>query len=316
MLDRLQYVLAVSIALLPCSSFAQSADSSKSETIVYENREIYSAHSDGTNVIALTHNGMYNTLPNWSPDGQHIVLWHGVASFRNEISVMDRDGGNYHLLHFSPDDFDTPRKFAETMRVPGSRTIHWATWLPNGKLALTIGSGGLAMTFQADPDGKDQPREVLSGAEGPQWSRDGQEVAYTTDSVVHIANSDGSARLSLPFDSGMRPSHIAWSPDGGRIAFDANPQGRQFDRQIFTVNRDGSALQQISNDPRWETCLHPSWSPDGKRITFSCREGGPCAGAGSHPCIFRIFVISVVKPESKLVPINGEQALYPAFAPN
>lgn len=46
-----------------------------------------------------------------------------------------------------------------------------------------------------------------------------------------------------------------WSPDSSRLAFCVNVGGTNVN--IYTINRDGSGLKQLTNDAGWED--HPSW---------------------------------------------------------
>jgi dipeptidyl aminopeptidase/acylaminoacyl peptidase len=139
--------------------------------------------------------------------------------------------------------------------------------------------------------------------------------------AIFTANADGSmpSRITPP---GMTAFSPAWSPDGKQIAFYGSSTQAIGHEQIFVVNRDGSGLRQLMNDPNWESCFHPSWSPDGQRIAFACRAAGTCAmgmGAvavtGQWVCIRRIFVISVQNPAQKLIPVNDQDGVDPAFAP-
>src|SRR5919201_42308 len=80
-----------------------------------------------------------------------------------------------------------------------------------------------------------------------------------------------------------------WSPDGKRIAFVSNRSG---DWQIWTINPDGSGLQQLTYTSSGRT-LYPVWSPDGTRLAYG-RENNS-------------FIIEVGKPWSEQTP----QALPP-----
>src|SRR5581483_7244869 len=59
----------------------------------------------------------------------------------------------------------------------------------------------------------------------------------------------------------------AWSPDGRRIAFASNRDGRT---HLFVMNADGTGTRRVTNTAHSDE--HPSWSPDGRRIVFA-REG-------------------------------------------
>ncbi len=112
-----------------------------------------------------------------------------------------------------------------------------------------------------------------------------------TDTAVRLAfvsNMDGETALYriITDDSAltrltnqpMLIMHPTWSPDGGRIAFEACrggdistdcPERESFD--IYTVNADGTSLTNLTPNPAMDR--FPSWSPDGK-IAFSSDRSG------------------------------------------
>lgn len=88
---------------------------------------------------------------------------------------------------------------------------------------------------------------------------------------LYTINADGSKLtklLSVPVSShgGGFPR---WSPDGSKIAFDAEFGGND---DIYVVNQDGTGLQQLTFDPAGDR--DPAWSPDGRRMVFSSNRGG------------------------------------------
>jgi Tol biopolymer transport system component len=327
-------LLSSTILLLGSVSSGQSNIPAKTETIAYEHGlddpghnilldlDIYSMNADGTNVKALTHDAHNNHLASWSPDGRRLVFISG-AVHPDELSIMDRDGGNSRKLRLDSVIISAGRGDGEQRRQGSASFISWATWSPDGKkVAVTFVNP--FPTFLLDPDGQDQPHQIFSGLGTPTWSPDGRELAFVVLSTplltIYSADADGSMRSRLTSPS-MSASLPAWSPDGKQIAFAGGATlGKD---QIFVMNQDGSGVRQLTNDPDWESCGQPSWSPDGQRIAFSCRATGSCPmtlGALASPswtwsCVRRIFVISVQNPAPKLIPIVDQDGVNPAFAP-
>jgi Tol biopolymer transport system component len=65
-------------------------------------------------------------------------------------------------------------------------------------------------------------------------------------------------------DNNWDDRYPRWSPDGGKIAYTANPQG-QFD--LFVLDQLGGESQALTRSPEDE--LDAAWFPDGKGIAFS-----------------------------------------------
>src|SRR5919197_1649983 len=63
---------------------------------------------------------------------------------------------------------------------------------------------------------------------------------------------------------GAAPAGATFPGPNGRIAFSDYMSG-----QIYAVNPDGSALEQLTHTGPSRGTDWPSWSPNGKRIVFS-----------------------------------------------
>lgn len=101
------------------------------------------------------------------------------------------------------------------------------------------------------------------------WAPNGRFLVYsqvdTTGSTVELlrVGSGRSERLSGSLTWSMVP-HV--SPDSRRIAFTSNNDGNY---EIYSVNRHGSQLRQLTfNDPPVQT-VGPKYSPNGKLLLFA-----------------------------------------------
>src|SRR5215471_41969 len=105
-----------------------------------------------------------------------------------------------------------------------------------------------------------------------------QSTAATTSKQTYIRETSGNAPatlISLPINGGERTDFdLAWSPDSKTLAFFSSARERE-QRQLWTVNADGSRAKKITNLNGY--AARPRWSHDGKQIAFLYIEG---AGGG------------------------------------
>jgi hypothetical protein len=120
---------------------------------------------------------------------------------------------------------------------------------------------------------------ALAAPAGATFPGDNGRVVLGTDTYpgppgYTTVNPDGSDERFTKIDglSGYA-LHVAWSPDGARIAFTADSGERPpgvFDDfypwEIFTANADGSGLRRISTD-RYPN-HGAAWSPDGRSLAY------------------------------------------------
>jgi TolB protein len=82
-------------------------------------------------------------------------------------------------------------------------------------------------------------------------------------------NGTGLADLDSPEGS----ADLAWSPDGKRIAFEADALG-DGNLEVFVMNLDGTGLTPLTDAAEWD--LWPAWFPSGQQLAFtSFRTGIP-----------------------------------------
>lgn len=314
--------------------------------------DVYSVNADGTNEKALTHDS-HSHSPSWSPDGKYILFIHYAAlrtpwpSEENgdktqhpvELYVMDRDGGNPHIIRrFEPDIFQ-------------------AAWSPDGTAIVVEttdrppGSRPGPYLYLVSPDGRGDPRLLFSYIAGqPVWSPDSKKIFYSRRSeqdcaplpdpippalralitqmpcwpwTEWVANADGSnaTRLLVKNDiSYTGERNPTWSPNGKQVAF-SSVVDSDWSTQIFVRNEDGSGIQQLTSDPAWVDCEHPSWRADSLQIAFSCKHRTYCAEADEvgrsiiPRCVRKLFVISASNAPKTLTPLNENNGSLPAFAP-
>jgi Tol biopolymer transport system component len=130
-------------------------------------------------------------------------------------------------------------------------------------------------------DGMEEPKRLTNNAVSgvrdldPTWSPDGTKIAFPSyrdnggrDSEIYVMDADGTNQTRLTYDSNdLRvPSDPDWSPDGKKIAFYSYSAG-VYRSEIYTMNPDGTALENLTNTPDREE-FGPRWSPDSAKIAY------------------------------------------------
>jgi Tol biopolymer transport system component len=130
-------------------------------------------------------------------------------------------------------------------------------------------------------------------------------IAYTssfwTGNGIFIMNSDGSSPIQLATNP-YAIQDLSFSPDGAKIAYDADISGPNFD--IFTMNADGAHNIDITNNLACD--CEPTWSPDGTKIAFASNRDGN----------FQIYIMN--SDGSNVVRLTNDSYsdTYPAWSPD
>jgi len=261
---------ALVLLLLPGSALAAFPGNNGRIAFGSQN-EIYSVNPDGSGLARLTDQDFVNllgaSLPRWSPDGRRIAYQQNVrfcdlsetdnlCDSISSIRVMNADGSGQTEVH------------------RGFEIITGLTWSPDGSkfayASIPVFAGpqtpSRIWTVNADGSG----RTELTFGRDPVWSPAGDRIAFTAGELRTIRPDGTGLTRVTDFASGglFELQNSNWSPDGSRLVFGTERP----DRDLFTVNADGSGLRNITNSacvfnpPGCE--LFPVWSPDGATILF------------------------------------------------
>ena len=274
---------------------ARAAFPGENGKIAFESRptstdtdDIFTINPDGTGRTQLTFDEGFETQPAFSPDGNKIVFTSLGFNEDVEIFTMNADGSeqtnvtnndvNESSPAFSPDG----NKIAFTSQGD-------ATNNPEGDFEI----------FTMNVDGTGITNVTNNGAEvldaSPEWSstdkiayvsRDDGSGSFRTD--IFTINPDGTEPVNLTDQKGEN-SGPDWSPDGARIVFESdfiagtptNPEG---DREIFTMNADGTGLVQLTANVDLDD-ESPAYAPDGNQIAFE-RFGAQLSNPEGDPEVF------------------------------
>ena len=221
--------------------------------------EIYVMNPDGTNPINLTQvPERPDGSPSWSPDGTQIAFRSAKAFkwdllFHSDIWVMDADGGNprnltnHHAQDSSPDWSPDGRQIA----FHSDRNRDWEFEVQEKNWEVYV--------MNTDDTNLINLTNHLAKDSSPDWSPDGNQIAFTSDrdgnTEVYVMNADGANPINLT-NHPAGDSSPAWSPDGRQIAFSSNRDGNW---EVYVMDADGINLINLTNHPAWDSS--PSWGP-------------------------------------------------------
>jgi TolB protein len=250
-----------------------------------EVKEVYVADYDGANARRITINRTLNITPSWSPDGRSIAYTSyrtGVPDilisniYAGTMETPSKGSGQNWLPVFSPDGkriaftsnrdgnpelYVMNRDGSDVRRLTNNPEIDTSpTFSPSGtQIAFASGRSGTPQVYVIGVDGAGLRRiSQESYADRPTWSpAPYNEIAFTARTGpgfdIKILNIGTGETRQITFGEGTNESP-AWSPNGRHLAFSSTRAGRL---QIFTVDRDGRNLRQITREGNNQT---PHWS--------------------------------------------------------
>jgi serine/threonine protein kinase/sugar lactone lactonase YvrE len=223
--------------------------------------------------------GLLESHPALSPDNRMLVFVRELAVTQSTLFVL-------------PLDTELKPTAAARQLRPAGPLNGSPAWTPDGKSLLFSSAGGYSFyggrLWRISASGDSPPSPVPEAGEGVYWpavSPQGNRLVFSrlfADSNIwriDVSGPDGRAGTPRQVVASTRTDRLpAFSPDGGRIAFQSSRSGQL---GVWLANADGSNPQPLHVDPNYVSD-DPAWSPDGRTIAFD-------AGKDKH---FQIYLIS------------------------
>ncbi|HMI98235.1 MAG TPA: hypothetical protein VK488_00200 [Gaiellaceae bacterium] len=176
---------------------------------------------------------VFDSHPQWSPDGQRIAFLRS-SSVEEAIYTVAVAGGE-------------AQRVVDVRSYPGPAPVLSPDWTK-----VAFWDGGPLKVKNLDGS---EPHLIAASGFSFSWAPDSQRLAYAGAAEIFVVNADGTGSTSL--GPGGLP---AWSPNGRQLAF-ISPEGA-----LSVMNSDGTSRRVVySGDV---AARGPSWSPDGNRLAF------------------------------------------------
>ncbi len=244
-------------------------------------RNICVINPDGTGLKQLTNDDV-SYHAKWSPDGSLIAYVSGPASMVN-LNIMDRDGSNKRQIlsnqenifdfRWSPDS----TKILVFLKTKMARNPEeaWVVSINNNAEIQKMGSAEWAKGWNhwapkgsniVNPDRR-LIRALPAGIEWPEWSPDGNYLAFVSDRRLYIVDTQKTGMLEPWKPTKTEPpcdkiGSWSWSSKSDKLLFFVSGN-------VCSIDVNGKNVMNLSMSPAEGAC----WSPDGSKIAFIAQDG-------------------------------------------
>ena len=246
--------------------------------------DLWMVPASGGEPVRLTTSKKSDTSPRWSPDGRRIAFV-STREEKPQLYVMSPFGGEAERV---------------TELKGGVRQLQWS---PDGKSIAIVADHEPTSEEEKRVKDKDDAIVVDTGykftrlmivdvathkartismadatVSDPQWSPNGQEIAYTTNptpraddgsfSDIWIVPASGTGTARRLVQNEGPDGSPRWSPDGASIAYVTSAASDVRQTQLAVVAAQGGTPRMVAPSFLYQPST-PNWSPDGRTIYFS-----------------------------------------------
>ena len=266
-------------------------------------RLVITEFDTGTTHTVLESDSLHFEAPNWSPDGQWLLINAEGRLFRLPADPpAGFDEGDLESIDLG----DVPGINNDHVVSPDGRFLYVSAH--DGHLYEVPWAGGSSRRVSTEHPPERRFKHYLHGI-----SPDGQTLSYiggglddtgTWATNIYTIGVDGTRDVQLT-DDAFPDDGAEFGPDGEELWFNSERASSAAGHaQVFRMRIDGSEPQQLTSDERVNWFPHPS--PDGSRVVYISFPPGTIGHPADHDVILRALDLESLETRD-IARFNGGQ---------